>query len=149
YPDGEFRCANIKEPNGTTIFLLYSANGLALHGLMDSNGRSVTFNYAEHGIGSITQTWMANSQGFTKTWVVGYPANQVNETQAKYAHTFGVSRGKFLPRNALVQEYTEEMAVSDKKLAEIFGGPNAVAAGNGFEPRGLAAVYPLYRGDVI
>jgi hypothetical protein len=41
------------------------------------------------------------------------------------------------------------MAASDKTLAEMFGGPNAVAAGNGFEPPGLAASYPLYRGDIM
>jgi hypothetical protein len=33
YPDDEFRCATIKKPTGETLSLLYTANGLALHGL--------------------------------------------------------------------------------------------------------------------
>ena len=41
------------------------------------------------------------------------------------------------------------MTASDKVLAQVFGGPNAVAAGNGFEPAGLADSYPRYRGDII
>jgi len=41
------------------------------------------------------------------------------------------------------------MAASDKVLAEIFGGPQAVAAANGFEPSALGSQYPLYRGDII
>lgn len=149
YPDGEFRCANIKEINGATLNLLYTANGLALHGLVDSSGRSITFNYDVSGISSVTQTWMANSQGFTKTWAVGNKLDSNNAVAAKYAHRLDLRAGKFVPNNAVVHEYTEEMAVSDKTLAQIFGGPNAVAGANGFEPPGLAAVYPLYRGDVI
>src|SRR6185436_9497903 len=47
------------------------------------------------------------------------------------------------------RQYTAEMAASDKALAAIFGGPNAVAGANGFEPAGLAASYPFYRGDII
>lgn len=49
YPDGEFRCATIKEAGGPTLFLLYTANGLMLHGVSDSLGRSVTFNYGKMG----------------------------------------------------------------------------------------------------
>src|ERR1700752_2691468 len=56
---------------------------------------------------------------------------------------------KTVPTNALIREYTPAMAESDRTLAEIFGGPRAVAGGNGFEPAGLAASYPFYRGDVI
>jgi hypothetical protein len=144
YPDGEFRCAMIKDGSGATLNFLYTANGLMLHGVIDATGRSVTFNYGRAGIKSVTQTWMANLEGFTKTWLVG-DAPTPNDSEIKYAHTLNL---KALPANATVRDYTAEMATSDKLLASIFGGPNAVAGGNGFEPAGLAANYPLYRGDV-
>src|SRR5436190_358385 len=64
YPDGEFRCTTIKQTDGPTLYLLYSASGLMLHGLSDSSGRSLTFNYGKDGIQSLTQTWMSNSEGF-------------------------------------------------------------------------------------
>jgi len=147
YPDGEFRCATIRQTNGIDLNLLYTANGLALHGLVDSSGRSVTFNYGKDGIRSLTQTWMSDLEGFTKTWIIGEPSSE--EGSAKYAHVVGARVGKFLPSNAVVHEYTAGMAASDQVLAEIFGGPGAVAAGNGFEPAGLALSYPLYRGDII
>jgi hypothetical protein len=67
----------------------------------------------------------------------------------KFAHAPGLTSAKFLPADALVREYTAQMAASDKLLAEVFGGPTAVAGGNGFEPPGLATVYPLYRGDTL
>jgi hypothetical protein len=144
YPDDEFRCASIKEPTGATLNLLYTANGLSLHGVVDSTGRSLTFNYGKQGIESLTQTWMANLEGFTKTWSIG---EATPDDGAKYAHA--VRAGKFLPSNALIHDYTAEMEQSDKLLAQIFGGPNAVVGANGFEPAGLAASYPLYRGDVM
>ena len=147
YPDGEFRCATIRPPNGAVLNLLYTANGLTLHGLVDSSGRSVTFNYGKDGIRSLTQTWMADLAGFTKTWIVG--ERSAEEESTKYAHVVGARAGKFLPSNAVVHEYTATMAASDQVLAQIFGGPGAVAAGNGFEPAGLALSYPLYRGDII
>jgi hypothetical protein len=147
YPDGEFRCASIKQAAGGVLNLLYTANGLTLHGVVDASGRSLTFNYGKEGIHSLTQTWMSNSEGFTKTWTVGDENYDDNST--KYAHAVGVKTGKFLPSNAVVHEYTADMAASDKILAQVFGGPNAVAGANGFEPAGLAASYPLYRGDTI
>lgn len=150
YPDGEFRCANIKRPGGSYLSLIYTANGLLLHGVVDSSGRTVTFNYDREGIRSITQTWMADSTGITKTWSV----REVVESLAAIGSgsnsplvAFAVR--KALPNNALVREYSAEMAASDRMLATVFGGPTAVAAANGFEPSGLAAQYPLYRGDVI
>lgn len=148
YPDGEFRCATIKEPGGANLNLLYSANGLALHGLVDSFGRTITFDYARDGVNSVTQTWMANSEGLTKTWSVGDPPENRART-VKYSHAFGMAALKRLPGNAVTREYTAEMAASDKMLARIFGGPDAVAGANGFEPAGLAAAYPFYRGDII
>jgi hypothetical protein len=147
YPDGEFKCATIRQANGAVLNLLYTATGLMLHGLIDSSGRSVTFNYGKDGIRSLTQTWMSDLEGFTKTWIVGELSAEGEST--RYAHVVGAVAGKFLPSNAVVQEYTTEMAASDQVLAQIFGGPTAVAAGNGFEPAGLAFSYPLYRGDII
>src|SRR5215831_3901684 len=145
YPDGEFRCATIKQANGPTLFLLYTANGLMLHGVNDSLGRSVTFNYGKNGIQSLTQTWMSNLEGLTRTWRIG----DDEDPSFKFAHPVGSRSAKFLPSNAIVRDYTSEMADCDKLLARIFGGPNAVAGANGFEPAGLAANYPLYRGDVV
>jgi len=147
YPDDEFRCATIKKPSGETLSLLYTANGLALHGVVDSSRRTITFNYGKAGIESLTQTWMEDSRGITKTWVIG--EEKENDAAAKFAHVISGSAIKFLPANALVHEYTDKMEASDKLLAQIFGGPNAVVGGNGFEPAGLAASYPFYRGDIV
>jgi hypothetical protein len=146
YPDGEFRCASIKDPGGASINLLYTANGLLLHGLVDSAGRTVTFNYNKEGITSVTQTWMANSEGLTRTWLVG-DQPELNAS-ARYSHAVSLF-AKALPANAVVRQYTAEMAASDRILAHIFGGPDAVAGANGFEPAGLAAAYPFYRGNII
>ncbi|MDX6405234.1 MAG: hypothetical protein QOH70_2689 [Blastocatellia bacterium] len=149
YPDGEFRCATIKDSSGASLNLLYTANGLMLHGVVDSAGRTITFNYGSEGIKSLTQTWMANSEGLTKTWMVGeQPENALNP-EMKFSHSVASAFAKTLPSNAIVREYTPAMATSDKSLAHIFGGPNAVAGANGFEPAGLAAAYPFYRGDII
>jgi hypothetical protein len=81
--------------------------------------------------------------------MVGNTPEMTSVQPAKYAHAAAFVSAKALPVNAMVREYTLEMGQSDKALAEIFGGPNAVAAGNGFEPPGLAASYPLYRGDIL
>jgi hypothetical protein len=144
YPDGEFRCATIKTAGGLTVNLLYAANGLTLRGMVDSIGRSITFSYGKDGIQSVTQTWMANSAGQARTWKVGnQPEDQI---ATRFAHSTGL---KSMPANAVKREYTAEMEASDKLLAQIFGGPSAVVGANGFEPRGLGASYPLYRGDVI
>ena len=147
YPDGEFRCANIKDVNGANLSMLYAANGLMLHGVVDATGRTLTFNYAKAGIESVTQTWMANSEGRTKTWAVG-DLPIVETKLVKYSHVVGLNSLKVLPNNAMVREYTAEMGASDKMLAQLFGGPSAVAGANGFEPAGLAGEYPLYRGDI-
>jgi hypothetical protein len=145
YPDNEFHCAVIKDTTGTSINLLYTANGLVLHGMVDAAGRTVTFSYAAGGISSVTQTWMANSQGLTKTWPVGDPT-RIPDAQTNYSHANAL---KLLPTTAVVRAITSELAASDKLLARIFGGPNAVAAANSFEPDGLASFYPRYRGDTV
>jgi hypothetical protein len=148
YPDGEFRCASIKVTSGAYISLIYAANGLTLHGVVDSSGRTITFNHTSDGIASVTQNWMANSEGLSKTWLVGNQPEASIVQPVRYAHSALLTLTKALPTNALVREYAPEMAASDKFLAGIFGGPNAIAAGNGFEPAGLGASYPLYRGDI-
>jgi len=145
YPDGEFRCATIKEASGASLNLLYTANGLMLHGVVDASGRTVTFSYAKDGISSVTQTWMANSEGLMKTWSLGEPLKSI-DTAVKHSHSNAL---KAFPSNAVARGYTLQMAASDKLLAQIFGGPGAVAGANGFEPAGLAASYPFYRGDII
>lgn len=55
---------------------------------------------------------------------------------------------KSIPPNAVKTAYTPEMIDCDRYLAEIFAGPGAVAAANGFEPLGLSSHYPIYRGDL-
>ena len=70
YSDGTLRCATIIESTGVTLNLIYTANGLALHGVVDSSGRSLTFNYGDEGIQSLTQTWIANLEGVTRTWAI-------------------------------------------------------------------------------
>lgn len=148
YPDGEFRCASIKTPNAESLSLLYSATGLMLHGVIDSTGRTITFDYSKNGIESLTQTWMANSRGQSRTWAVGDQAASFSAGTVKYSHALNFA-AKVVPGNATVHEYTPEMEMSDKMLARIFGGPQAIAAANGFEPAGLATEYPLYRGDTV
>lgn len=149
YPDGEFRCATIRDAGGASLNLLYTANGLLLHGVVDSAGRTLTFNYSSEGIKSLTQTWMANSEGLTRTWMVGEQPELAANIAVKYSHAVVSAFTKALPSNATVRQYTTAMADADKTLARIFGGPNAVAGANGFEPAGLAAAYPFYRGDII
>ena len=70
YLDGNLRCSAIKEDANVTLNLLYTANDLALHGVVDSSGRSLTFNYGDDGIQSLTQTWIANAEGLTRTWAI-------------------------------------------------------------------------------
>lgn len=144
YSDNEFRCALLKDASGASLNLLYTANGL-VHAVVDAGGRTVKFNYDADGISSVTQTWRANAKPLTKTWSIDGSSKSF-ELQIKYSHVVTLKK---LPPNALVHQFTAEMAASDKLLAHIFGGPNAVAAGNGFEPDGLAAAYPLYRGDIM
>lgn len=52
--------------------------------------------------------------------------------------------------------YTREMEICDAKVASIFGGENAIAAANGFDPYSfaIARIYPggyyqYYRGDFL
>jgi hypothetical protein len=147
FSDGQFRCALINDVQHNRLNFIYASNGLSLRALVDSAGRTITFNYTDDEITSITQTWRANTAGLQKTWTVGQRLAGMSAALS-VSVADRVPTLKKVPSNALVREYTAAMADSDKLLAEIFGGPNAVAAGNGFEPPGLAASYPLYRGDV-
>lgn len=145
FTDGTIRCIRVKSAGGSIITLVYTRDNL-IHGLVDSSGRTIKFNYEDHRIGSITQTWVANSVPVTKTW-----SAVADQSQLKLAHAysspsvFGIA--KLVPNNAVTQQYTQTMASNDKQLAGIFGGPGAVAAANGFEPIALGKQYPLYRGD--
>jgi len=142
YPDGRFYCVLIKEANGVGINFVYLAQGCLLHAVSDSLGRSITLNYSSARLVSLTETWMEKDEGRTKTWSVGEP-ELLKEDAVKYSHS------KNVPGNALTLKYTEEMASSDYLLARTFGGRDAVAAGNGFEPAGLVGAYPFYRGDPL
>ena len=57
--------------------------------------------------------------------------------------------------NSVHRLYTIEMEKCDAKIASIFGGKNAIAAANGFDPDSLAVVrivggrYTYYRGDEV
>src|SRR5260370_9258077 len=99
-------------------------------------------------MGLSSETWMENDKGIEKMWVVG-DASAGASLPLDYSRAPLFTSFKKVPANAVVQPYTAEMAASDRVLAQIFGGPNAVAAGNGFEPAGLADSYPRYRGDII
>src|SRR5262249_11589311 len=107
YPDGEFKCAGIKDAQGSYLSFNYAANGVTLHTVGDSSGRTITFNYANSEIRSVTQTWMANLEGLTKTWRVDNPSN-IPETNA-YSKPVLVLMTKAPPSNALIREYTPEM----------------------------------------
>jgi hypothetical protein len=182
FADGALRCARIRDRN-SSIYLSYTKDGL-IHGIIDSSGRTIKFDYANNQLGSVTQTWTVNSIVESKTWPVGDTATivpvsylaptetvrpaqlsrsattdsvQFNHLRSPAARVPPVANGKSelaaltksLPSNAATRVYTEEMAASDWLLASIFGGPNAVAAANGYEPPALAHQYPLYRGDLV
>lgn len=81
----------------------------------------------------------------TKTWTFDAALTNKSTTTKRPAP----ERSKNIPNNAITPAYNREMAASDSILASIFGGPEAVAAANGFEPGALGSQYPLYRGDLI
>jgi hypothetical protein len=141
YPDGKFYCVLIKEASGVGLNFVYLANGCLLHTISDTLGRTITLNYSDARLVSLTQSWMEQAEGRTKTWGVG--AAEPLEDDIKYSHS------KNVPGNALTLRYTDEMAASDYALARTFGGLEAIAAGNGFEPAGLVGSYPFYRGDTL
>ncbi|HKP44980.1 MAG TPA: hypothetical protein VJT50_00145 [Pyrinomonadaceae bacterium] len=140
--DGQFHCSQIRDHNGVVINLHY--NHAARLAQIDSSGRAINFSYSEDYVTAVTQTWGAGASrkqtwAIADTWAlvqpVGLSANSHSE--------------KHIPSNATKSGYTTQMAACDLTLAAIFGGPTAVAAANGFEPRQLGHEYPLYRGDLI
>jgi hypothetical protein len=148
YADGKFRCATILDAGGASLNMLYSVTDFRLRGVADSSGRRVTFNYDLKGIQSVSQTWKAESRGFARTWSINGSPSDV-ESAALEVRPARLVSSKSVPDNALVRNYTSAMAESDELLARIFGGPNAVAGGNSFEPIALGPSYPRYRGDVV
>jgi hypothetical protein len=58
-------------------------------------------------------------------------------------------RVKQIPLGAITPVYTLEMRDVDLRLARMFGGEGALAAGSGFDLLGLGESYALYRGDLI
>ncbi len=143
YPDGKFYCVSIVESSGVRLNFVYLAKGFLLHSISDTSSRTITLNYKESRLISLTQSWMEQSVGRTKTWGVAGLEEADAVEQVKYSHS------KNVPSNAITLEYTDEMAASDSVFARTFGSPDAVAAGNGFEPAGLVGSYPFYRGDTI
>lgn len=150
FSDGTDRCIRVKTSGGPIISLVYTRDNL-IHCVIDSEGRTIKFNYEERRLVSITQTWTVDSVSVNRDWVI-----RKDSEQTQYAHVRPIvprasastsTPTKSVPRNALTQKYTDTMARNDRVLAGIFGGTNAVAAANGFEPRALAEQYPLYRGD--
>jgi RHS repeat-associated protein len=62
------RCTQVKDRNGNYITINYNANG-QISNLVDTLGRTVTFNYVNDYLDSITQTW----NGQTHVWATfGY-----------------------------------------------------------------------------
>lgn len=144
--DGELHCSQIKSRGGVLINLTYTNNG-SIETIADAAGRTINFGYTDEFLSSITQIWGAGVR-LRKTWAIAANAALPTTLGANLSST-GTAVGKLVPTNAINPNYTETMAASDLILARIFGGPGAVAAANGFEPRGLSSPYPLYRGDLI
>jgi len=145
FEDGELHCSQINDRAGLVINLKYT-NDSSIDTISDSSGRTIRFSYTNDYVSAVTQTWGAALAKLSKTWTIDEPLT-TGPTVDRGALRSGES--KHIPTNAIKPLYTDEMAASDWTLANIFGGPGAVAAANGFEPGGLASQYPLYRGDLI
>jgi hypothetical protein len=61
----------------------------------------------------------------------------------------GGRRLTLIPSGALSPVYTLEMRDVDLRLARLFGGDGAVAAGSGFDLEGLPDNYAWFRGDFV
>ena len=147
FVDGEFRCSKVSDARGPALTLSYASDNL-LQRIVDPSGRTVRLSYQSGHFESITQTWSANSVSYTRTWTLLESKDSVRRAHANYARP-ALPLAKAVPHNATTPSYTREMAERDRLLARVFGDPGAVAAANGFEPKGLASQYPLYRGDVV
>ena len=147
YGDGKFRCASIHESDGSTLNLLYSVTDYSLRAVIDSAGRRVAVEPDRKTIEP--QALSSASEESSRTGSVRISAITSGRSSFCLKQPITGPIAKLVPDNALNPKYTPGMATSDKILAQIFGGPGAVAAGNGFEPVRLGSSYPLYRGDVI
>jgi hypothetical protein len=145
--DGDLRVIQIQDQTGGFIRVSYNAEGL-LNGLSDSSGRTISVVYNNNHVATVVQTWNAAAVKMVKSWnPVSANHEAVHETSMENTPRFGFA--KSVPNNALTPNYTSRMAQCDQMLAHIFGGPNAIAAANSFEPAGLSGQYPIYRGDLI
>ncbi|MDQ2974359.1 MAG: hypothetical protein M3R69_02975, partial [Acidobacteriota bacterium] len=145
FADGELHCNQIMDHSGVAINLRYT-DASSIDTIADTSGRTISFNYTKNYVSSVTQTWGPQSSK-KQTWAITDDA-RLSKFVINVVPT-GLEVGKHIPTNAITPAYTEAMAASDALLATIFGGPDAVAAANGFEPLALANQYPAYRGDLI
>lgn len=143
FEDGELHCSQINDRDGLVINFKYT-NDSSIDTISDSSGRTIRFSYTNDYVSAVTQTWGTDPAKLTKTWAI-----DVRLTNGPNRGDVRSRESKHIPTNAIKPTYTDEMVASDWILATIFGGPGAVAAANGFEPRGLGNQYPLYRGDLI
>ncbi|HEY6802193.1 MAG TPA: hypothetical protein VI306_01320 [Pyrinomonadaceae bacterium] len=145
--EGELRCIQIQDRTGGSIRLSYNADGL-INGLSDSAGRTISVVYNNDQVTTVVQTWNVLAVKMVKSWNTGATHEFTNhENSFEKAPRFGLT--KSVPTNAVKPNYTAQMADCDRLLARIFGGPNAIAAANSFEPAGLSGQYPIYRGDLV
>ncbi|MDQ5846173.1 MAG: hypothetical protein M3539_12865 [Acidobacteriota bacterium] len=145
--DGELHCRQINDHDGFVIKFSYTKQS-SIDTINDASGRTVSFSYTDDYVSSITQTWNENSAKLRKTWAIPESHHASIRRTANFV-SVELEAAKRIPTNAVNPGYTPQMAASDQMLAKIFGGPGAVAAGNGFEPQRLGRQYPLYRGDLI
>lgn len=143
--NGEFHCSHIRNRAGRVINLNYNHDA-SIETIVDMSGRTISFGYVKDYVSSITQTW---GQDLVRRQIWEIENDGISTRPPVHFLPAGAEITKHMPTNALTPAYTPAMAASDSVLAATFGGPGAVAAGNGFEPVGLASQYPLYRGDLI
>jgi hypothetical protein len=144
FEDGELHCSQISDREGLVISLRYT-NESFIDTVSDASGRTIKFSYTNDYVTAVTQTWDVDQAKLTKTWAIDGAFTTTLTSGGKVR----TEELKHIPSNAIRPAYTDEMALSDSRLAAIFGGSGAVAAANGFEPRALGSQYPLYRGDLI
>lgn len=145
FEDGELHCSQISDRDGLIINLKYTKDSF-IDTISDASGRTIKFSYTNDYLSAVTQTWELDQARLTKTWAIDL-AHTTTSTLS--GGTVRMEAAKHIPSNAISPAYTGDMAASDSRLASIFGGPGAIAAANGFEPRALGNQYPLYRGDLI
>jgi hypothetical protein len=145
FEDGELHCSQISDRDGLVISLRYTKDSF-IDTISDASGRTIRFSYTNDYVSGVTQTWDVDQATLTKTWAIDVARASGSELSGAKV---GRELSKHMPSNAMRPAYTDEMAASDSRLASMFGGPGAIAAANGFEPRALGSQYPLYRGDLI